>query len=80
MEAQQDVMLCSVNRCPQRALTSESGEIGQWIVVIPYCEEHANELRHGTPLGGVGLDSSRLQVAPLDEAKPQPGGRLPGIG
>lgn len=79
METNHDIVLCSVRHCPNRALTSESGRVGEWIIVIPYCEEHGNELRHGTPLGGVGLDSSRLQVAAVDAAMPEAGGRLPGI-
>jgi hypothetical protein len=79
METQNEVVMCSVNRCPSRAITSESGRVGEWIVVIPYCEEHDNERRNGTPLGGVGLDAGRLQVGAIDEAMPQPGGRLPGI-
>jgi hypothetical protein len=78
METNPEVVLCSINRCPNRAMTSVSGQVGQWIIVISYCEEHGNESAHSTPLGGVGLDSSRLQVAPVDETMPQTGGRFPG--
>lgn len=71
---------CSVNNCPEPAVTSDSGEIGQWVIVIPYCAEHARELEEGTPLGSVGLDASRLEVRPREGTEPQPGGgRIPGI-
>jgi hypothetical protein len=77
--ASEDVRLCGVINCSERAVTSESGEVGRWIVVIPYCQEHARELAKGTPLGAVGLDSSRVLIAPVEAATPKPGSRLPGM-
>jgi len=74
-----EIKLCCITNCPERAVTSESGAIGQWIVVLPYCDEHGRDAREGTPLGGVGIDSSRVLTSPSDEAMPQVNGRLPGI-
>jgi hypothetical protein len=79
MESGVDIKLCCITHCPERAVTAQSGSVGQWIVVLPYCEEHGRDAREGTPLGGVGLDSSRILTAPVDEAVPQVGGRFPGI-
>ena len=73
------IKLCCITHCPERAVTAQSGPIGQWIVVLPYCEEHGRDAREGTPLGGVGIDSSRVLTSPSDEAVPQVDGRLPGI-
>jgi hypothetical protein len=78
MDTNQD-LLCSVTNCPLRAVSSESGTVGDWIIEVFYCEEHANEKAHGTPLGAVGLDSCRLRVTAVQDAMPEPGGRLPGI-
>jgi hypothetical protein len=54
--------LCSVENCPQAATESELAESEHWTVVMPLCDEHARELRKGTPLGPVGLDPCRFEV------------------
>jgi hypothetical protein len=79
MEVNHDSLLCCVKHCPRRAVSSESGRIGQWIVLISYCDEHANEVAHDEPMGGVGLDSSRLRILAVPEALPEVGGRFAGL-
>jgi hypothetical protein len=67
--------LCCLLNCPNTAVTTEEGELEHWRVSIAYCDEHARELRQGTPLGPVGIDSSRVEVRPKGVAGPQTGGR-----
>lgn len=70
---------CSVRACPQPAIASEQGEVGHWLVTVYYCDEHARELAEGTPLGPVGIDSARVEIAPIGESEPRTGGLFPGI-
>jgi hypothetical protein len=71
---------CSVNFCPAPAVHTEYGEVGHWFVTIFYCDEHANTLKEGTPLGPVGIDVSKLRVEPLGtDVPPSPQSRTPGI-
>jgi hypothetical protein len=53
---------------------------GHWYVTIFYCDEHAREMREGTPLGPTGIDPAKLRVEPVGRRTPsmQPG-RFPGI-
>jgi hypothetical protein len=72
---------CSIQNCPAPATTSETGEVaGHWYVTIFYCDEHAREMREGTPLGPTGIDPAKLRIEPVGRRIPsmQPG-RFPGI-
>ena len=74
-----DKPLCSITACPEPAVDSDQDEVGPWLVTIFYCSEHARERDEGTPLGPVGVDSSRVRVEALGTSEPQAGGRSPGI-
>ena len=70
---------CSVRACESPAVESEQGEVGRWLVTVYYCGEHARELAEGTPLGPVGIDSARVDIAPIGASEPRTGGRFPGV-
>jgi hypothetical protein len=53
---------CCIMNCPQPATESESAHTEHWRLILHYCDEHARELRKGTPLGPVGIDPSRIEV------------------
>jgi hypothetical protein len=71
---------CALNRCPNAAVTEEAGRIGGWNIVIPYCDEHARQMREGTPVGPLGIDPAKVVIEPVgaDQPATQPG-RFPGI-
>jgi hypothetical protein len=72
--------VCSINRCPQNAVTREDGRIGSWFVTIHYCHEHAREMREATPVGPLGIDPAKLEVKPAGTDQPSSTtGRFPGI-
>ncbi len=80
MEESKTRETCSINGCPSAAVHTEFGEVGGWFVTIFYCDEHARQMREGTPLGPVGIDSSKLRVEPLgSDTQQSPENRFPGI-
>jgi hypothetical protein len=62
--------------CPLPADSFEEGEIGPWKIRIYYCSEHRRERENGTPMGGLGIDGSRVMFTPTEESMPLPGGLL----
>jgi hypothetical protein len=70
---------CSLRECPRPATRSERGRVGHWRIEIPYCEEHARELREGVPLGPLGINPCQLHVDPVGTKVPRVGGSFPGI-
>ena len=79
MEAPNEDRLCSLNRCASKAVDHDIGDVGPWVVTVFYCREHARQLREGTPLGPVGIDSSRVLVEPTGTTEPVRPSRFPGI-
>ena len=51
---------CSINGCANLATFSEVGESSHWRFLVHYCAEHHREIELGTPVGPVGIDSSRI--------------------
>ena len=70
--------LCSLNNCPNKAVDHDAGDVGPWVVTLFYCDEHARHLREGTPLGPLGLDSSRLRVEATETSEPVRPSTFPG--
>ena len=63
---------CALFYCPGPAVSAVEGVVGQWLISIPLCWEHARQLREGTPLGALPVDKGRFEVRALDEATPEP--------
>ncbi len=64
-------VLCSVNGCPSPAEFEEVGQSEHWRFIVRYCSEHQRQTELGTPVGPVGLDSSRVEIHSrgIDEAQ-----------
>ena len=57
---------CVFEICPRPAVSEKRAIVGQWHVVLPLCDEHARELAKDTPLGGLVIDKTRIDVYPMD--------------
>ncbi len=72
---------CSINACPRPATFEEVGESAHWRFVVRYCNEHSREIEKGTPLGPVGIDTTRVEVVALGTEEPVAGnGIMPSVG
>jgi hypothetical protein len=80
MENQESPPICCIQACPATATSVELGETANWLVFLPYCDEHAREIEKGTPVGPVGIDSSRVQIVPRGRSEPNTAGSLHAIG
>jgi hypothetical protein len=78
--AENTTQTCSMNQCPNPAVSEDQGRVGGWDVTIFYCHEHAREMREGTPVGPLGIDASKVRIDPVGAGEPatRPG-RFPGI-
>jgi hypothetical protein len=71
---------CSIQACVNQATHSEFGEVGHWFVTIFFCDEHARQLREGTPVGPAGIDPSTVRVEAIETNTPaHTPGRFPSI-
>ena len=72
---------CSIANCPLPAEGHEDGEAGGWVVRLYYCREHKRERDKGTPMGGLGVDGTRVEFLPNESSEPQvnAGGAFPKI-
>jgi hypothetical protein len=56
----------------------ESVDSINWRFTVFYCDEHAEEIEKGVPIGPVGLDTAQILIEPLGTKVPRPGGLKPG--
>ena len=71
---------CTIQDCPQLAVAYDQCEIADWTLRIYFCTEHKRELVGGTPLGGLGLDPTRIEITSLESALPRTDFDIPAIG
>ena len=71
---------CSINNCPNTAVSEEIGESAHWLYVVHYCQEHHRQIEKGTPVGPVGIDVTRIEVRAKGVEEPVVGGILPNVG
>lgn len=75
----EEISACSINNCPSPATHEETAVSAHWRFVVRYCAEHQRQISLGTPVGPVGIDSSRVDVTPLGAEEPQIGGITPSL-
>ena len=66
MTTESELRPCSIRDCPRDAVFTEMGDLRNWAVLVHYCDEHARELEKGVPMGGLGIDGSRVEFRPHD--------------
>ena len=71
---------CTILHCPQLAVAYDQCEIADWTLRIFFCKEHQRELNAGTPMGGLGLDPTQIEITSVETARPRSDLGLPAIG
>lgn len=61
---------CSIISCTQSGVSSKEATLVGWNITAYFCHEHFRELERGMPMGGAGLDTSRLTASPLGDTVP----------